>query len=409
MTIATGKLISRLGVCAEKWQLCESLIQATIDPIIGTSEFKVDFVDSQVDGTLSFDGSSVSQKKVKAEITGNTFAGNWNGIDTKGGFFGEDAELLGGVYQVSSGKGTYGATKVDPSAAPAPVESKMTGFQSTSLSSIEQNVAGTQLENAIGYVEIRDDKSDFEDTEVSNGSVVPIDNRLGDNFKNFNNGVVLADMVKPENVANPLEVSLRNNGSVTVEAGKGSLNPNFNYTSVYENFDSQMQVGHVYGNFQSLLGPVSRAANVYVEGYLTSEYGMDNLKTVSDGTAQYTGMATYIENIHLADNASTAPVEGRSAFDVDFVNGSVDGTLSFDEGSYKYMPEGNEIGISATIAGNTFAGNVNGIDTAGGFYGEEGRFLGGIYQDASDQGGKGTVAGTGTKFQGTFGAEKVVK
>ncbi|MGM8871978.1 transferrin-binding protein-like solute binding protein, partial [Psychrobacter sp. 2Y5] len=381
------------------------------NPTIGTSEFAVDFVDSQVDGRLSFEGTSVSDKVIKAEISGNTFAGSWNGVDTKGGFFGEDAGLLGGVYQVSGGKGTYGATKVDITAPPAPVESKMTGFQSTALSSKERTLPFGlgQLDNAIGYVEIRDDKSDWTELKTENGSQVPVDNREGDNFSSFNSGVVRADMVKPESVLQPISVSLKGNDSVTVDAGKGGSNPTFNYSSVYENFDSQMQVGHVYGNFNSLVGDVSRAANVYVEGYLTSKYGMDNLKTVGDGTAQYTGMATYIENIHLDDNASTAPIEGRSAFDVDFVNGSVDGTLSFDAGNYKYMPAGNEIGIKASIDGNTFAGNVNGIDTAGGFYGEEGNFLGGIYQDASDQGGKGTVAGTGTKFQGTFGAEKIVK
>ena len=133
---------------------------------------------------------------------------------------------------------------------------------------------------------------------------------------------------------------------------------------------------------------------------------MDSLKGVNDGKAQYTGSATYIENIHLADNASTAPVNGTSAFNVDFVNGSVDGTLSFTGTDYKYMPAGNQIKIDADIAGNTFVGNKNGIDTAGGFYGEGAKFLGGIYQDVSDQGGKGTAAGTGTKFQGTFGAAK---
>ena len=378
------------------------------DPIIGTSEFAVDFVDKQVDGTLSFEGSDVSEKKIKAEITGNTFAGNWNGIDTKGGFYGEDAKLLGGVYQVSGGKGTYGATKVDPSAAPAAVESKMTGFQSTALSSKEKTLPFGlgQLDNAIGYVEIRDDQSAWTELKTENGSQVPVDNGKGDNFNSFNKGKVLADMVKPDSVLKPISVSLTDSGSVTVDAGKGGQNPTFKYSSVYKNFDSQMQVGHVYGNFDSLAGEVSRAANVYVEGYSTSQYGMDNLKTINDGKAQYNGVATYIENIHLADNASTAPVNGTSAFNVDFVDGKVDGTLSFTGTNYKYMPEGNQIGIAADITGNTFAGNKNGIDTAGGFYGEEGKFLGGIYQDAAIQGGKGTVAGTGTKFQGTFGAEK---
>ncbi|MGP9635850.1 transferrin-binding protein-like solute binding protein [Psychrobacter sp. AOP3-A1-26] len=378
------------------------------DPIIGTSEFSVDFVDSQVDGTLLFEGTGVSEKTIKAEINGNSFAGNWNGVDTKGGFFGEDAGLLGGVYQVSGGKGTYGATKVDPEAAPDPTESRMTGFQSTALSSKEKTLplGLGQLDNAIGYVDIRDDKSDWTELKTENGSEVPVDNGKGNNFNSFKNGVVRADMVKPDSVLKPIAVSLTDNGSVKVDAGKGGQNPTFNYNAVYKNFDSQMQVGHVYGNFNSLVGDVSRAANVYVEGYLTSQAGMDNLKNVNDGTAQYHGMATYIENIHLDDNASTAPENGTSAFNVDFVNGSVDGTLAFDDGDYKYMPAGNEIKIDADITGNTFAGNKNGIDTAGGFYGEDAQFLGGIYQDAADQGGKGTVAGTGTKFQGTFGAEK---
>lgn len=210
-----------------------------------------------------------------------------------------------------------------------------------------------------------------------------------------------------DDVLKPIGVSLTGaSGSVEVDAGRGGLNPTYEYNAVYKNFDSQMQIGHVYGNLNSIAGDVSRAANVYVEGYLTSQAGMDNLKNVNDGKAQYNGVATYIENIHLADTASTAPVNGTSAFNVDFAGGKVDGTLSFTGTDYKYMPEGNQIGIAADITGNTFAGNKNGIDTAGGFYGEDAQFLGGIYQDSSDQGGKGTVAGTGTKFQGTFGAEK---
>ena len=376
----------------------------------GKSKFDVDFVAKSLKGELAF---TEKQVDIAADITNNTFASKEGAaVNTVGGFYGKGASLLGGVYERETKdsyiKGTYGATKLDPTVevVPDPTESKMTGFQSTSLSSIAQTVVGTKLENAIGYVAIRDDKSDFTERTTENGSVVPVDNRKGDNFRSFDTGVVRADMVKPENVANILEVSLKNGGSVTVDAGKGTFNPKFNYSAVYKNFDSQMQTGHLYGNFNTLAGDVSRAANVYVEGYLTSQAGMDNLKTINDGKAQYKGVATYIENIHLADNASTAPVNGNSAFNADFVSGKVDGTLSFAAGGYKYMPAGNEIKINADITGNTFAGNVGGVDTAGGFYGTEGKFLGGIYQDASVQGGKGTVAGTGTKFQGTFGAEK---
>lgn len=379
----------------------------------GSSKFDVDFVAKSVKGELDF---SDKQVDIAATISDNTFASEEEAaVNTVGGFFGKGAGLLGGVYERedSSGyiKGTYGANKLDPSVevVPDPVESKMTGFQSTALSSKEKTLPFGlgQLDNAIGYVDIRDDKSDWTELKTENGSEVPVDNGKGNNFNSFKNGVVRADMVKPDSVLKPIAVSLTDNGSVTVDAGKGGQNPTFNYNAVYKNFDSQMQVGHVYGNFNSLVGDVSRAANVYVEGYLTSQAGMDNLKNVNDGTAQYNGMATYIENIHLDDNASTAPVmNGESAFDIDFVNGSVDGTLSFTGTDYKYMPAGNEIKIDADITGNTFAGNKNGIDTAGGFYGEDAQFLGGVYQDAAVQGGKGTVAGTGTKFQGTFGAEK---
>lgn len=404
-------------------------------PVVdGTSTFDVDFINANLEGELAFNAGAYkympegNKIKIKADITGNTFAGNLNNIDTAGGFYGEDAKLLGGVYQqaLTTGgvakkkgegttfQGTFGASKVETRGSNAPsepelptVESDMTGFQSTTLSSKEKTLPFGlgKLDNAVGYVAIRDDQSDFTTTVDKDGSLVPVDNRKGDNFKSFDKGVVRADMVKPDSVLKPIDVSLKQSGSVKVDAGKGSFNPTFNYKSVYENFDSQMQVGHVYGNFDSAAGEVSRATNVYVQGYLTATEAMDRLKDINEGKAQYTGVATYIENIHLGDNANTAPVKGTSAFDVDFVNNSVKGELAFD-GNFKYMPEGNKIGIEATIDGNTFAGNVNGIDTAGGFYGEDAKFLGGIYQDAAIEGGKGDLPGTGTRFQGTFGAEK---
>jgi hypothetical protein len=379
----------------------------------GTSKFDVDFVAKSVKGELDFADKQVD---INATISNNTFASEQGAaVNTVGGFYGKGASLLGGVYERETKdnyiKGTYGASKVDPTVevVPDPTESKMTGFQSTALSSKEKTLplGQGQLDNAIGYVEIRDDKSAWTELKIENGSEVPVDNRKGDNFTSFSKGKVLADMVKPDTVLEPITVNLTAaSGEQKVEAGRGSLNPTYQYNAVYKNFDSQMQVGHVYGNLNSIAGDVSRAANVYVEGYLTSQAGMESLKNVNAGKAQYQGMATYIENIHLADNASTAPVNGTSAFNVDFVNGSVDGTLSFTGTGYKYMPAGNEIKIDADITGNTFAGNKNGIDTAGGFYGKEAQFLGGIYQDASVPGGSGDVAGTGTKFQGTFGAEK---
>src|SRR5690606_10840186 len=140
------------------------------DPIIGTSDFKVDFVDSQLDGTLSFDGSNVSQKKIKAEISGNTFAGNWNGVDTKGGFYGEDAKLLGGVYQVADGKGTYGATKAGSSSEPTPTPKAITGVMSNTRS--EERRVGT--ENAIGYRHFVSDNDTFNTSTRSGANADPV-------------------------------------------------------------------------------------------------------------------------------------------------------------------------------------------------------------------------------------------
>ncbi|WP_019671597.1 transferrin-binding protein-like solute binding protein [Psychrobacter lutiphocae] len=390
----------------------------TLD-VDGKSKFDVDFVNKSVSGELTFTTSN--KVTIGADIKGNTFTGNVNGINTSGGFFGKGANYLGGVYAGNGVQGTYGAERVKPVTDPvepvdpnAPVnpdvapDPEMTGFQSTTLSSKEKTLPFGlgQLENAIGYVAIRDDASDFTETTTKDGAEVPVDNGQGNNFTSFDKGVVRGDMVQPASVLKPIAVDLKTGGGkVTVDAGKGSFNPTLNYKSVYKSFDAQMQVGHVYGDLDSAVGAVSRVANVYVQGHLTAQEDIDYLKQVNEGKASYAGSATYIENIHLGDTGSFAPVDGTSNFDVDFVNNSVKGELAFT-GDFKYNPTG-KIGIEATIDGNTFAGNVNGIDTAGGFYGEDAQFLGGIYQDASVEGGKGTTPGTGTKFQGTFGAEKV--
>ena len=139
-----------------------------VDPTVGTSNFSVDFVDSQVDGTLSFAG--MKDKKIKAEIAGNTFAGNWNGVDTKGGFYGEDAKLLGGIYQDAGGKGTYGATKVGSNSEPVPVPKAITGVMSNTVSS----VSGTGTENAIGYRQFVRDNDTFNTTTGSGEDTNPV-------------------------------------------------------------------------------------------------------------------------------------------------------------------------------------------------------------------------------------------
>ena len=421
----------------------------------GSSKFTADFVASKVDGTLKF--AQAGEIGLSADINGNEFSGaaaNNTGYNTEGAFYGKDANFIGGIYEGNGSQGTFGAQKGGTLADlvvpvdPTPVEPSegadinMTGFQSTALSSLERPLpfGQGQLDSAIGYSAIRGDKDTWSgnQADVADDGTLP-DNKVlntGDNFTAFDTLSLRADMVKPKSIQKPLEISLpegesTSTGTIGVEAGKPGFNPDFKYNAVYKNFDTQMktqmQTGHVYGFINSgVAGDVSRVANIYVQGNLTSQAYMDYLAEVNDGKAQYVGSATYIENIHLGDfniaksgglidkwtaspaaGAVTAPVNGTSNFDVDFAAKKVAGTLSFDPGNYKYMPDGNQISIDANITGNTFAVNDGVIDTAGGFYGDKAGFLGGIYQDAGDiAGGKGAGAGTGTKFQGTFGAEK---
>ena len=187
------------------------------------------------------------------------------------------------------------------------------------------------------------------------------------------------------------------------------------YQSVYKNFDTQMQIGHVYGDLTKRTNPApgvkSRYANVYVVGNSTAQADMDYMKELSqynidnginDGIVNYTGVATYADNLHLgSDTPMGLVLDGTSAFDVDFVNDSLTGNLSFTN---------KDIAITADISGNTFAGTngSNNVQTSGGFFGEDAKFLGGIYQEAQpgNVAGTGTTNGTGTTFQGTFGAEK---
>ena len=413
----------------------------------GSSEFTADFVANKVDGTLKF--AQAGEIGLSADITGNEFSGaaaDDTGYNTEGAFYGKDANFIGGIYEGNGSQGTFGAEKdgipadlvvpVDPTPVEPSdsAEENITGFQSTALSSVERTLPFNtgELENAIGYSAIRGDKDTWSgnQADVAADGTLP-DNKVlntGDNFTAFDKLSLRADMVKPESVQKALGVNPQQEGlgSLKVEAGKGALNPDFKYNAVYKSFGTQMQTGHVYGFINSsAAGDVSRVANVYVQGNLTSQAYMDYLAEVNDGKAQYVGSATYIENIHLGDfniaksggfidkwtaspeeGAIIAPVDGTSKFDVDFVNSKLEGTLTFADGDYKYMPTGNKIDINADITGNTFAGK-NGIDTAGGFYGDKAEFLGGIYQDAGDvAGGKGAGAGTGTKFQGTFGAAK---
>ncbi|WP_201566512.1 transferrin-binding protein-like solute binding protein [Psychrobacter immobilis] len=428
----------------------------------GSSEFTADFVASKVDGTLKF--SKAGEIGLSASIDGNEFSGaaaDNDGYNTEGAFYGKDANYIGGIYEGNGSQGTYGAEKdgtpadlvepevpepevPEPPANPDVVaNADVTGIMSNTLSSQE----GLGTTNAIGFRQFVNDKQDFTTTSTNdNGEVVPdiVENESTNNFPDYNEFDARLDIVKPEQFTETTNLTTVRDDDIVASNGFmksatqnvatiqnanspiGKIELKVDYDSVYKNFNSQMQIGHVYGDIrkEGFAGGVkSRYANVYATGNGTAQADMDYLKTlgqynidngINDGKVAYAGVATYAENIHLLDSTAIDPVlDGTSKFDVDFVNSKLEGKLTFADGDYKYMPAGNEININADITGNTFAGTnaANNVQTSGGFYGEDANFLGGIYQEAQpgDVAGTGTTQGTGTTFQGTFGAEKQPK
>ena len=144
------------------------------------------------------------------------------------------------------------------------------------------------------------------------------------------------------------------------------------YTSVYKDFSTQMRIGHIDGKAVAL-GTV----DVPVNGVVV--IGNKTLTLPTEGSVSYGGDATY-RQLGL-DNAIEY---GSSAFTADFTAKKVDGTLKFSKAG--------DIGISATISGSEFSGAKNGYITEGAFYGDDAKYLGGIYSNDS--------------AQGTYGAEK---
>ncbi|WP_289000690.1 transferrin-binding protein-like solute binding protein [uncultured Psychrobacter sp.] len=401
----------------------------------GSSEFTADFVNSKVDGTLKF--AKTEDIILSANIGGegtaaNEFSGEKSGYNTEGAFYGEDANFIGGIYEGNGSQGTFGAEKdgtpadlVDPTpVAPenpnVDPDSEVTGFQSFTLSNAD----------AIGFREFWDDNDNKapEDGTDPEGDGSFTNTNDGNNFANdYQNIVARADLTKANTVLEPVSATIATDNDADYAGGNGfknyegstSVQTNvvappltLDYNSVYKNFDSQMQIGHIYGDAQAF-GTIrsARVSSVYVEGNLTDTQDMTYLKelakfnvdnSINDGTVNYVGNATYMDNLHFssADPRPEPTVNGVSNFNVDFINDSLTGSLEFDNV--------DNIAISASINGNTFAGTNadNNVQTSGGFYGADAQYLGGIYQQALQQGGSGTEAGTGTTFQGTFGAEK---
>ncbi|WP_296202770.1 Ig-like domain-containing protein, partial [Psychrobacter sp. UBA3962] len=76
----------------------------------GSSVFTADFVAKNVKGDLEF--AKAGKISLTADIDGNKFSGAADangGYATEGGFYGGDADYLGGVYEGNGAQGTYGA------------------------------------------------------------------------------------------------------------------------------------------------------------------------------------------------------------------------------------------------------------------------------------------------------------
>lgn len=80
------------------------------DNMIGKSSFDVNFGKKTLAGVIEHDDGKVN---LHATISGSSFAGVANGVQTNGAFYGKDASELSGVYKETGGKfaGAFGATK----------------------------------------------------------------------------------------------------------------------------------------------------------------------------------------------------------------------------------------------------------------------------------------------------------
>lgn len=108
-------------------------------------------------------------------------------------------------------------------------------------------------------------------------------------------------------------------------------------------------------------------------------HGNGTAQMPATGSAGYQGLA-----IHRGGN-SAAPVQGTADFNVNFGSKTLTGTVA---------PGGvAPISLQAAISGNTFSGDHNGVQTKGGFYGQNAAEMAGVYQKQG-------------QFSGAFGAKK---
>ena len=85
------------------------------EKIAQTSEMTAtaDFANKVIDINIKEQGKLVPDMKFGGKITGNSFAGEVNGIKTQGGFFGENAQEMGGLFtnEADQSRGAFGGIK----------------------------------------------------------------------------------------------------------------------------------------------------------------------------------------------------------------------------------------------------------------------------------------------------------
>ena len=122
---------------------------------------------------------------------------------------------------------------------------------------------------------------------------------------------------------------------------------------------------------------------IYAQGKPT-----DVAQIPTSGTIQYTGGAAYVK-----DGVSYARTSKMNAT-ADFDKKVIDITINEKVNTYYNTVQVPKMNFGGKITGNSFAGEVNGIKTQGGFFGENAKELSGIFTNEAD------------KSRGVFGAIK---
>lgn len=72
-----------------------------------------DFANKVIDINIMKKTNAVPEMHFGGKITANSFAGEVNGIKTQGGFFGENAQEMGGLFtnEADQSRGAFGGIK----------------------------------------------------------------------------------------------------------------------------------------------------------------------------------------------------------------------------------------------------------------------------------------------------------